>query len=994
MDSDNSRNNPYVTEGLERPINESITPDFNPEDSSDRPGSSADSRNNAVKFLRGAEDSAANGTADKDPSDSPIQTADKFENKVTGKNKDDKSRKSGKLSGKGKNFKKAAPVITIFAAILGFGGLLLGSQASLPFAVVARFIDEWNSSSVYSSHRSRSFLKTIQRKMRDGVLSKSDPTVQKLEEGVRSQGGELADDGDIILADSDGKKTRISPDGGVDADGNTKVSTDAVESDGKFSTLKNKLLGAMSTWAGNLQGFFTKTGKKIKTYFGWETSDRFHDYDKKSESDIGTDADAEEQENFRKTAVSPDGEDDTDIKLTTDEFGDEADDDGDTTTKRTNTSAEDLDTNNREKLKGDLEAKAKGLNIASGLCGAWSLIATLQNITSSAQVQQVVNIFTGLAEAVDKAKIGEGTNSPIARYMKSLTQPDPNSNNQTAMQATGLKQLFGSKGNSDADRKSALISNRENIAASASESGTPIAALVNVLGGSAYNTSSYLTCNALDGGASVANLAITIVSLGTSTIVEMLFDAAVNVLSDIASSAIIGGAMDWLAGLIIGEGAKALLGPVYGEYIGSGGAYILGQMHTGHGGSALTSTSLAAFKLEQQAVIAEQAEYERSIHDPLDASSPYTFLGSILYSLYPLASSISSSATMSILSTTGSALSNAFRNFIPSASAIAATDVVTATGNCPQLESIGAVGDAYCNKYTGSDTSTLNADISTIIANINTEANFEETDTNKIIDDIAKGKLPTIKKGSNLARYQTYCGQRNSQLGAIDGQIADVVGSGKEATLIGGNQTLSDIYDSIDNLPIVGDIKAIYDSARKSANASWVNGANCVANSSNSAWENENKWYQAYLEYSSVDESLVETPDTAYNSDGTLALSMFYDPMTDEEYETWLAERRAEKADPDYEYKQIAKYSGYSVAEVKELMNTLTEFIDQQNYDPTNLAPIVTAVKPDGKDQPRNIIEIEAPLIDDSDAINAQSLALATKEKYLLYKQTLATTTA
>ena len=113
MDSDdNSRNNPYVTEGLEQPINESITPNFNPEASHEGSDNHANDRNNAVKFLRGAEDSATNDASGKNPSDSPTQTADKFENKVTGKKSDGQSKNPAKLSGKGKNFKKAAPVIT------------------------------------------------------------------------------------------------------------------------------------------------------------------------------------------------------------------------------------------------------------------------------------------------------------------------------------------------------------------------------------------------------------------------------------------------------------------------------------------------------------------------------------------------------------------------------------------------------------------------------------------------------------------------------------------------------------------------------------------------------------------------------------------------------------------------------------------------------------------------------------------------------------------
>lgn len=1006
MDSDdNSRNNPYVTEGLEQPINESITPNFNPEASHEGSDNHANDRNNAVKFLRGAEDSATNDASGKNPSDSPTQTADKFENKVTGKKSDGQSKNPAKLSGKGKNFKKAAPVITIFAAILGFGGLLLGSQASLPFALVSRLVDEFNSLSVSNSHRSKSLLRTIQQKMRAGEISKTDTTVQQLETGLAQQGGTLSDNGDITLTDSDGKKTTITSDGSesTDADGTRRTSLDTVENSGIFSTVKNKLYGAMSTWRGNISGFFTKTGNNIKKRIGW-VLDRWHDWTNTGDSGrVKTDADGnidEKTKKFKDTAADPDGDPKTKIDSSTDTISEESTEEGE---NRTTSSKESSSTESSDDIDSTKKSLGESVNdVASqvqGLaCAASDMATALSNIVIAAQITDTINIASGLFEAVNKTQMGEGSSAPISEYMTSLTQTD--SDQKSAMSSYGIGALFGSKASPGG--------NTDNTAAKANREGA-----INKLFG-VQDKNSYLGCRSADALTSGASIVLAFLTAGGSTLVQKgvaafkagflsLVEGGKKTIASIGLSLAINlfgdDALNWLAGVIVAEGAKQIFGPEYGEYIASGGTTILNKVHFGHGGSGGSADAVFAFKQEQEAVLAETAEYERSIRSPFDTSSSYTFLGSIIYTLAPYASMFTGSSASSLLSTSTSILSESIASLVPNASAKAASEVVTTQGDCAQLSSVGAIGDMYCNPYTISDSSTLDVDITEIINNILAHGGFEETDANEIATNIAKGKAPTIKKSSNLAKYKLYCGERGSNLGAIDGEIssaAAVIDSGVSKSLdaLDSSQTLSSIATTaIDVLPLIGDVKDIIDSMNQAANIDWVSGQACVDTSGNSHW-GEYKWYQAYLEYISVQESLVETPDTAYNSDGTLALSMFYDPMTDEEYETWLAERKAEKSDPDYEYKQIAKYSGYSVAEVKELMNTLTEFIDQQNYDPTNLAPIVTAVKPDGKDQPRNIIEIEAPLIDDSDAINAQSLALATKEKYLLYKQTLATTTA
>ena len=90
----------------------------------------------------------------------------------------------------------------------------------------------------------------------------------------------------------------------------------------------------------------------------------------------------------------------------------------------------------------------------------------------------------------------------------------------------------------------------------------------------------------------------------------------------------------------------------------------------------------------------------------------------------------------------------------------------------------------------------------------------------------------TIKNGSNLSKYITYCGQRTSQYGLKDASITDQVAENKVASLI-------------KYTPIFGDIIKLKEALEDNNNRAWITGEACVASDSN-PYYSENRWYAAY----------------------------------------------------------------------------------------------------------------------------------------------------
>ena len=518
---------------------------------------------------------------------------------------------------------------------------------------------------------------------------------------------------------------------------------------------------------------------------------------------------------------------------------------------------------------------SKAIKAASAIgeygCALLEGLVSIYTTVSAYQSLQFLNLISGFLESVDKIKAGDGTASPINEYSANLTTKEYTRDDndeivgeekKTAMESAGMAWLFGKNSTISPNDQSVRNVNFENIMSSTSV----------LFDNFTMTLAVYEHCGYVKAGVAAVDLATTIISfipiagqaikgiqIGIKTGVKIAVKAAVQ----IALYAVIPIAAKNLAKMMIQDAATEWFGEDLGNAIISGANKYLGGNGTSGGQSPASEAKVMSYLGRRDAVIAEEAKYQRAIRSPFDITSRYTFLGSLAYSIIPLAYS---NGWMASTESALSMVSSSLVAMLPTANAINDQSVLTSTGNCDLLGSAGAVGDAFCNPYIITDTSTMDTSpvaVNNIVRDMRSGDVVAASDIYEKVGSENFNDDGSIKNSSNLAKYITYCGQRTSQYGIKDATIAnqltgqDTVAS-KIIGVVPGLNNLQDIYAGL--------------AQEDGRNLAWANGSACVASEENEFWD-EYKWYQRYAE----NERLLENMNPGYTSTVTAYLDDYYE---------------------------------------------------------------------------------------------------------------------
>ena len=326
-------------------------------------------------------------------------------------------------------------------------------------------------------------------------------------------------------------------------------------------------------------------------------------------------------------------------------------------------------------------------------------------------------------------------------------------------------------------------------------------------------------------------------------------------------------------------------GQDYGNAMVSGANIYMGKNHQQGGGAAATKGYLVTYLKEREEYIADVARHERETKSPFDATSPYTFMGNLLSRSVPIL--VGNNTIFEGIKNVASVTSNAIRSLIPGASAVtAAVTAQTAAdetlNNCPDLASIEAVGDVFCNPYYITDFNTVDEDPAEVVYKVSQLGNNFTKD---------EGDIPTINttvnntdETSRLMEYILYCGQRDSPLGMVNMNIGNAISSGD-----GGSWT--------DYIPIWGGFVDFFRNDAILHKIGYVTGASCVMRDGDPTelakelgdetftWE-EAKYYQRFIE----DQRYLESAGLVEKNSVSIALDEYYEknPL-DESYEGLMA---------------------------------------------------------------------------------------------------------
>ena len=781
--------------------------------------------------------------------------------------------KKTKISGKNKKgkLKKRGPLFVILFLILLAGGLIFVSQTMMPFAIVNRFREEFNSIGISSTLRSDNIL-DLQLSSAGSALALSETQRSAFKESNIypvdfTSGGTHATA--LVFEQSSGKFTAVVPKSLIESGnpsainsaisgalGNAEISlvnnpistADAMN----LAVFKEKYASASKIWRGGSSGWYDSVTNLTEArlaisrtrYANWATV----------VLNSGT------KEAWKKLASGNYKTNDSGVSsygtiVDTDADGNEVS----TTTSGTIDSTSLTTQTTMDGVRNVLNSKITSIAkvAATAGCAGVEIASAIHTVMSAQQSLQYLNLATGYFEAVQSVQAGTNDGGPMNEYNEALTRKDPETG-KTAIESAGLSSLFSGTAISS-DDESVKTTNFESLMSS----------LGTLTGNVSFTAKAFQACSYIRMGVAAANFATTILNfvpvLGQAT---SAIHIVAKVVGRLALGVTVGAIASFIIPKILAQVTKNVIMNVATEWTGmdlgnamfSGGhKYLGGNFQTG-GGSPASKESFLAYRRAQEAVLAEEAELDRKTRSPFDITSNNTFLGSLAYSLIPFATS---SSLGSAVKTFGNLFSGSLTNLLPSASAIAETDLVQSIGNCPLLESIGLIGDAYCNPYYVTDVETMDltpSEIEDKVAELD-PSNFSGTDSN--------GKK-IINPNSRLGKKILICDQRVASLGLADAEAANIL--------------VQNPSNLIANIPLVGDIAEITSAIQTADNMPWISGQAC-GNSADNPYLEEVMIYSRYTE----DERLFESAGFGKSSVSVMLENYYAENPLDNSYEGILA---------------------------------------------------------------------------------------------------------
>ena len=329
----------------------------------------------------------------------------------------------------------------------------------------------------------------------------------------------------------------------------------------------------------------------------------------------------------------------------------------------------------------------------------------------------------------------------------------------------------------------------------------------------------------------------------------------------------------WIAGWMQRDLTSKIGGLDAGTASFSGGHIDMAKNHQSGGGSVASESTYSVYLQKKEEYIADIARYERETRSPFDATSPYTFLGNVLTRSVPIL--VGNNSIIEGVKNVAAVTSNALTSLMPGASAITATVTMEEAAKqtaelCPELASIGAVGDPFCNPFIITDYELIEEDPADIVYKVSELGNG----TNFTNDE---GDIPTINtkinntdKSSRLMEYIVFCGERDSPFGMADLNLAKA---------ITGEQSYLDTH-----APIWGGIVDINTSTDVLAKIGYVTGESCVAKPDDTSHKadvlgsraftwSEAKYYQRFIE----DQRYMESTGLVEKNAVTVALEKYHE---------------------------------------------------------------------------------------------------------------------
>lgn len=572
----------------------------------------------------------------------------------------------------------------------------------------------------------------------------------------------------------------------------------------------------------------------------------------------------------------------------------------------------------RNTVDGDAKASAKTfltntagraadtMNIG---CAALKVANMISVTVAAAEIYQAINYFTSGVENISKTKAGYGEAAGMNYLLNFLNEPVTTT--YTDAETGEEKEIYGAPIEAQGFTNVLAGANPNtnqtknySVEAAFMTSGLAIGLSVanNKLCGGlrAAGATISLAIGALSGG-----LLKSFVSLAKTTIINVAMQQTIVGMLSVM--------IPQIASALFENRAETLAGIPAGETFVKGAALGNKKVARSSSGQMLATKDTAISYAHTSAVAnAYESELGRKNHSPFDASSPDTFLGSIVSKAAAITSGSSPLRHLgSALSVVGNSISGSLLNAGGKAFAdtefsvdteLAGTSYQDVYGDpsiCQNLSSINAVCDMYGAEITATYTDTMNIS--------NDDEKYQEI-LSENIREAEDGAVEVIPN-SLLANKIMFCDERDSPFGVYDANIANAF----NISLGFG-----------DAIPILGDaidlVNALEDLSPESEG--WATGAYCVMDKENNPYFEELTYLQHYTEDARIatqiqldevknDDGVVKNPTIAYKE-------AYYEKNPIDTSEAGL----------------IARYTGNTKEDAEEMLALIDYYNYIANYEP------------------------------------------------------------
>ncbi len=371
-------------------------------------------------------------------------------------------------------------------------------------------------------------------------------------------------------------------------------------------------------------------------------------------------------------------------------------------------------------------------NVGVPVCSALRVVNIASVAAMAYQIAQSANYFLGFVEPINKAMAGDGDEASAHTALNFLTEStDSEISYVDESGVTQTKTVHGSPMDSYGAR---LMMSNTMVSPSDTD---PFG--INALTRSAKNVAlstgiSTTTCQGVQAASAIVSLASVAIPGGT------LAKVAIGVIAKTVGGIVITGIVSLILEAIIPQLTKLFISNAFEYYTGlpAGEFLFEGATHSNYGLATETSAAMPASKsrvarqnYENTLALAQEAEVDRQGRSPFDASSPNTFLGSIVRQL----GSVSySSSIVSGFNAFASSVNTSVRSIMTGAYAdeIGSIKYTSVTQECENLP--GAVCDIYGTPIPAADFSTIDIapDDATYEAIISQNLDFSGSAKNKV----------------------------------------------------------------------------------------------------------------------------------------------------------------------------------------------------------------------------------------------------------------------